>query len=695
MKRIYRILSLLIISSYVVLSVRAQSAHWNYDAHSYEYEMGIYFSMDFNGTQVTDYSDYEIAAFYASECRGVASTVQVGDKSVGYIRVRSNQVSGERISFKVYVKSEAEEYSVYETVDFSSEALQGIPSSPMTLTVMSNELVVVYADDDSREYGAPNPYFTYYNTGILYGEPDLFCDADESSAVGTYTIYIYQGSIMNPNVSLVDGMLITPASLTASVGEYTKKQGEENPAFTLNYEGFKNNDDESVLSSVPTVSCEATAESEPGEYVITVSGGSADNYNVTCVAGKLTILEADAVVVTANSYTREYGDENPTFDYSVSGAELDGEPELSCDAKIDSPVGTYPITIKKGNVKNYNDSYVDGTLTVTKAPLTVSVGDYTIYQGSELPTFTLNYSGFKNGETESVLSALPTISCDATAASSPGEYVIEISGGDADNYSITYITGRFTIVEVPEIWTEVEEKCEVVDSLTEELVDVTFSFEEALDSLRENVALGEQELTIVNNLLEDVGASVDEATIGQDKMDTFRQKLDSIRGEYAVCEEELVTLNQKVVEYTELLAKYKLLQGNATELLQTVRALLQSVDDYEKLEEALEVLKGIQATLNEETSEEFRELLDAIFSSIEASGTLQQKVASLASALDSLHASLQNAIMGIGNMVMDAQSFDVFTLDGKKVRTNVKSMGGLPVGIYIIGGKKIVLSVGQ
>lgn len=109
---------------------------------------------------------------------------------------------------------------------------------------------------------------------------------------------------------------------------------------------------------------------EPGEYEITVSGAEAGNYEISYVKGKLTIVEADAVIVTAKSYTREYGEENPVFEYTVEGAALEGEPQITCEATSTSSVGTYDIVISKGSVTNYNVTFVNGTLTVTAKPVT-------------------------------------------------------------------------------------------------------------------------------------------------------------------------------------------------------------------------------------------------------------------------------------------------------------------------------------
>jgi hypothetical protein len=241
---------------------------------------------------------------------------------------------------------------------------------------------------------------------------------------------------------------ISPAPLTIKAGSYTKKQGENNPVFTLTYEGFVNYETEEVLTKRPTVTCLATKDSPAGEYEIVVGGAQSQNYDITYVNGKLTIEKADevqAVYVTAKSYTREYGDENPIFEYYSLGATLDGTPEITCEATATSPVGTYPIVIKKGSVTNTNDWYENGTLTITPAPLTISAGDYTMTEGNQLPEFELQYDGFKNNETETVLTTKPTVKCEATSESTPGRYEIIVSGAKAPNYDILYQFGWLTV----------------------------------------------------------------------------------------------------------------------------------------------------------------------------------------------------------------------------------------------------------
>ena len=46
-----------------------------------------------------------------------------------------------------------------------------------------------------------------------------------------------------------------------------------------------------MLTEKPTISCEADKQSEPGEYAIILTGGKADNYELTLVDGVLTVNE--------------------------------------------------------------------------------------------------------------------------------------------------------------------------------------------------------------------------------------------------------------------------------------------------------------------------------------------------------------------------------------------------------------------
>lgn len=154
------------------------------------------------------------------------------------------------------------------------------------------------------------------------------------------------------------------------------------------------------------------------------------------------------VTITANDLTMTYGDAVPTLTYKSEGAELNGTPSLTTTATKTSPVGTYPITVTKGTVTNEQVTYVAGTLTITKAPLTVGVKNETITEGDVIPAFTLTYSGFRNSDTEATaFTKKPVAKTTATKTSPAGTYPITVSGGEAKNYALTYGQGTLTIEE--------------------------------------------------------------------------------------------------------------------------------------------------------------------------------------------------------------------------------------------------------
>ena len=318
--------------------------------------------------------------------------------------------------------------------------------------------LTAHVANTTKVYGDANPEFNITYSGFRDGDSEVGFSVpvsistivDNSSKVGKYDI-VASGAVSDKyEISYIPGTLtITKAPLSISAGNYTKKQGDAMPVFKASYAGFKNGENESVLTKQPVFSCEANEASAPAEYAVTISGADAENYEISYEQGHLTVVEADAVVVRAKSYNRQYGDENPVFEFETEGAALDGTPEIVCSAVADSPVGSYTIEVKQGSIKNYNVHFESGSLVITKAPLSISAGNYTKKQGDAMPVFKASYAGFKNGENESVLTKQPVFSCEANEASAPAEYAVTISGADAENYDISYEQGVLTVTGMP------------------------------------------------------------------------------------------------------------------------------------------------------------------------------------------------------------------------------------------------------
>lgn len=96
---------------------------------------------------------------------------------------------------------------------------------------------------------------------------------------------------------------------------------------------------------------------------------------------------------------------------------------------------------------NYNISFINGNLTVSKAPLQISVKNDTVNVGDSLPSFKIMYDGFKGIDNEINLENEPTVSCNATNMSIAGSYDLTLTGGSDKNYSFSYTNGTLVVKE--------------------------------------------------------------------------------------------------------------------------------------------------------------------------------------------------------------------------------------------------------
>ena len=209
---------------------------------------------------------------------------------------------------------------------------------------------------------------------------------------------------------------------------------------------------ESSAKSIVTVDDNGNIQANlEGEAIITAKNLSGpENSYPTCKVIVKREPSNNDLTIQAKSYTREYGDENPSFEYEVTtGTITSGTPTITCSATKTSPVGTYDIVINEGSVSNGTVNLINGTLTITKAPLSISAGDYTKQVGEDNPEFTPSFSGFKNNETNSVLTKQPTITTTATSSSPAGTYPVTVGGAEARNYNISYIDGMLTVTAKP------------------------------------------------------------------------------------------------------------------------------------------------------------------------------------------------------------------------------------------------------
>ena len=206
-------------------------------------------------------------------------------------------------------------------------------------------------------------------------------------------------------------------------------------------------------SGVATVSVPlgfTTVGTHPSAFTINFGGDA--TYAATSTTADLIVTKAQ-LTVTADNQSRLYGDPNPTLAYTITGfvngdtiSVVGGTADCSTTATATSPVGTYPITCTIGTLaaENYVFAFVNGTLTVNPAPLTVTVDNAVRAYGDPNPTFTGTITGLKNGD-----NITATYSTTATITSPVGTYPITAALVDPNtllpNYTVTINNGTLTI----------------------------------------------------------------------------------------------------------------------------------------------------------------------------------------------------------------------------------------------------------
>ena len=143
-----RLLSSMVFLFVTTTVLHAQDSGWTVNEPDYQYDMTAYIELSLGGAVVDDYSNYEVGAFVGNECRGVAKVDSKNGYTWLYLRIWSNEASGETIELKTYDKTTGKTYRVLETIDFVSQSMVGQPSSPMTATVKTYTLGDV--NDDGR-----------------------------------------------------------------------------------------------------------------------------------------------------------------------------------------------------------------------------------------------------------------------------------------------------------------------------------------------------------------------------------------------------------------------------------------------------------------------------------------------------------------------------------------------------------------
>jgi len=357
-------------------------------------------------------------------------------KGAGNVNITANQVGTENYNAAVAVTLPLTVTKAIQTITFADLSAYTYDNGAQTLAASSNSgLPIVYESSDYNVATLTGNTLTIGNAGQCYITASVAGNANYFTGTPVQKLLVVNKANQTVSMDIIPDKTYGDAAFTLS--------GSVNTLLPLTYS-----------SSVPAkliVSGTTATIAGAGSYTITATQAGTSNYNAATATRTFAVSKA-SLTATADNKTRVYGDANPAFTVSYSGFvngdskyELASLPVASTTAIITSNVGDYSVSLSTLTDLNYSLVYRSGLMSITQAPLMVTAQAATKTYGDANPTFTLNYSGFKNSQTSTVLTALPAASTVAKTMSNVGMYDIVVSGGSATNYALSYTNGQLTV----------------------------------------------------------------------------------------------------------------------------------------------------------------------------------------------------------------------------------------------------------
>jgi len=348
------------------------------------------------------------------------------------------------------------------TATGATGGIGGITPAPLTIT--ANPFTKTY---DGLAYAGGNgvAYAGFVNgetQAVLGGAITYAGSAQGAVNAGSYAITPGGRTSTNYAITYADGTLtIGQAPLTLTAANFSKTY--DGQAYVggngVTYAGFVNGETESVLGGTLTYGGTSQGAVNLGSYTIIPGGRTSSNYAITSVAGTLEVNQV-ILTITANAASKPYdglaytGGNGVSYVGFVSGdtsANLGGMLTFvgSSQGAINS--GSYVLQPQGLTSGNYAITFVSSTLSVGQVPLTIIANAATkaynglAYTGGNGVT----YTGFVNGETETVLSGALTYAGTSQGAINAGSYVLTPGGQTSGNYAISYTDSSLTVGQVP------------------------------------------------------------------------------------------------------------------------------------------------------------------------------------------------------------------------------------------------------
>ena len=182
--------------------------------------------------------------------------------------------------------------------------------------------------------------------------------------------------------------------------------------------------------------------------------GGACGVTVPSTDNHFVYVQQPTAVITFDSFSREYGLQNPLFTFSVTGAILGdtaanvASGTATTTATIGSDVGNYAIGGVFTSAAGYRVQLVPGLLAITPATLFFTADSSVRYLGTPNPLLTGSVTGFRNDDTVQSVFGTTTIWSSPAGFLSPVGFYPVIGGTSARNYVFVQAPGNAAALQI-------------------------------------------------------------------------------------------------------------------------------------------------------------------------------------------------------------------------------------------------------
>ena len=310
---------------------------------------------------------------------------------------------------------------------------------------------------------------------ITDGSAEVSGNALTVTRPGTITVVARQlgDALFHPSLEVVQTFVASKASLLCFADGKAGIVGQAIPELTVSFEGFRLQDEQSVIDISPSAYTQATSESPADTYPIKLNKGYSELYEIKYQDGFLVLEESDnppqVLVWTQLFDGLVYGDKVwlEGFNETVPGnirylvlnngaASIDTIGFLSLEG-----VGEIQVAALAGPDALHNSAPpIVRTIKVGKRPLKAIAQSASRLPGAINPNFRIVYENLAEWDKlrliEDVLDERPFTFCEAAPEAPEGTYPIYIEGGYDDQYTFQYASGILTIRDWADLWAAYE-----------------------------------------------------------------------------------------------------------------------------------------------------------------------------------------------------------------------------------------------